>query len=177
MIKTSKILLISAILLLFITGIRAQVDKEKVGVEQLVNQNGAYFNFGDRNKVNIEVNIWGYVKYPGKYLVPKGTTVLDLLSYSGGPVVDAKITDVKLYTPKNDSLSIRSDKIENLNYNDLWETDNSATERKNIVLSAGDILIIPGTPKLFFKDNLSIVLSISSTVISIAILLITVLKK
>jgi hypothetical protein len=175
--KIHKILLFFAIFSIIVGGLNAQDDKERVGVQQFVNQNGAFFNFGDKDKVNIEVNVWGYVRYPGKYIVPKGTTLLDLISYSGGFNVDTKITDIRLYRPKNDSISTGKDRIINLNYSDLWETDNESKQKENITLLAGDILIVPGSPKLFFKDNLSIVLSVSSTVISIAILLITILKK
>ena len=77
----------------------SQPDREQVGNENLLNiSGGAFYNYAQKNKVNIEVNIWGYVKNPGKYLVPKGVTVQGLISYAGGPLVDANLDEIRLYS-------------------------------------------------------------------------------
>jgi hypothetical protein len=156
----------------------SQPDREQVGNENLLNiSGGAFYNYAQKNKVNIEVNIWGYVKHPGKYLIPKGVTVQDLISYAGGPLVDANLDQIKLYRPKNDSLFIESDLIIRLNYDDLfWEEQVGSKGKKNPVLLPGDILIFPGEPRLFFKENLSIILSIASVLISLGILVLSITR-
>ena len=157
----------------------SQPDKEHVGVENLLNiSGGAFYNYAQKNKVNIEVNIWGYVQNPGKYLVPKGVTVQDLISYAGGPLIDANLDEIKLYRPKNDSLFIMSDQIINLDYNDLfWEDEVIKKDKKNPVLLPGDILIFPGEPRLFFKENFSIILSVASILISLGILILSITRN
>jgi hypothetical protein len=169
---------ISFFILISVTNIYSQVDRERVGTDQMLSQQGAYFNFGDKDKVNIEVSVWGYARYPGRYLIPKGTTVQDLISYSGGPVVDTKVEDIRLYRPKNDSLNITQDQVIKLNYNDLfWEERIRNVTRENPVLMPGDVLIFPGEPRLFFRDNLSLILNISSILISLGILVISIVRN
>ena len=44
-------------------------------------------------------------------------------------------------------------------------------------LMAGDILIVPGAPRLYFRDYFSIGLSIFSALTSLVILIFTIVKK
>ena len=158
----------------------SQIDRQKVGNDILSTQQGGYFNYGDKDKVNIEVNIWGFVKYPGKYLIPKGSTIMDLISYSGGPVTESKLEDIRLFRPRNDSLNTK-DKLINLDYNDLlW--DSPPNERQNfknkinLNLEPGDILIFTGEPRYFARDNVNFILSISAVLVSIGILVVSIRK-
>lgn len=126
------------------------------------------------------MNIWGYVKYPGKYLIPKGSTIMDLISYSGGPLIESKLEDIRLFRPKNDSLGTQ-DKLINLDYNDLlWEAPVSDRERFkskiNLMLQPGDILIFTGEPRYFARDNINIILSVSAVLISLGILVVSIVK-
>jgi protein involved in polysaccharide export with SLBB domain len=34
----------------------------------------------------MQVNIWGFVKNPGRYEVPSSTDLIQLISFAGGPV-------------------------------------------------------------------------------------------
>ena len=93
--------------------------------------------------------------------------MLDLLSYSGGPTKDADLNDLRLFRMNKDSTDI----ILKFNYDDLmWQED-----LKSVVnapaLKADDILIVPGGKRYFFRDNLTMGLSILSALISLAILL------
>ncbi len=157
----------------------SQDEKVKVGVYERQNVQGGYYNFGDPDKVNIEVNVWGYAKNPGKYLIPKGTSVIDLISYSGGPSTDADLDKIRLYRSKNDSLGIQKDKVIYLDYNDLvWEEKvKEKTGRVNPELEPGDILILPGSPRYFFRENLTFIMSISSFLLSTAILIVSITNK
>lgn len=155
----------------------AQFDQQKVGNVNALNQQGGYYNYGDPDKVNIDVNVWGYVKFPGKYLIPKGATVLDLISYSGGPLIDSKLEDIRLYRPKNDSLKLTKDEVVVINYNDLvWEEKVGSKNKANRILNPGDILILTGEPRYFVRDNVNFVLSISSVLISLGILVLSIIS-
>lgn len=156
----------------------SQVDRQKVGNDMLTSQQGGFYNYGDKDKVNIEVNVWGYVKFPGKYLIPKGSTIMDLISYSGGPLTETKLEDIRLFRPKNDSLRITEDQVIELNYNDLfWEERVSSKSKYNSEMIPGDILILTGEPRYFARDNVNFILSISAVLISIGILLVSIVKK
>ena len=47
---------------------------------------GGLFDYSDPSGFNIKVQLWGYVKYPGYYVVPANSNLNDILSYAGGPV-------------------------------------------------------------------------------------------
>jgi predicted ThiF/HesA family dinucleotide-utilizing enzyme len=44
----------------------------------------------------MQVNIWGFVRNPGRYEVPTTTDLVKLLSYAGGPEQDAVLDNVKV---------------------------------------------------------------------------------
>lgn len=174
--------LIALFLLLFITFrtdlTYSQQDDIRVGNDSYLSQQGGFYNYGDKDGINIYVNIWGYVKFPGKYLIPKGSTVVDLISYSGGPVTDATLEDIRLYRPKNDSLGVYKDEFKKIDYNDLvWEEKVKQTgSRVKTVLLPGDVVILTGEPRTFSRDNLNIVLAVSSVLISLGILAVSIVS-
>lgn len=171
--KTFTLIFLSFPIILF-----SQIDREKVGNDNITTQQGGFYNYGDKDKVNIEVNVWGYVKYPGKYLIPKGSTIMDLISYSGGPLTDTKLEDIRLFRPKNDSMKVAKDEVFLLNYDDLlWEEKVRLKEKVNSVLYPGDILILRGEPRYFARDNVNFILAISSVLISLGILVVSITRR
>ena len=153
-----------------------QNEKERVGENNPMSMSGSLFNYGDKNKVNIEVNIWGFVKNPGKYIIPKGSTVQDLISYCRWSYRwKPNLNEIRLYRPKNDSLGITEDKVINLNYDDfLWSETVNTKKLINPVLEAGDILVFPGGPKYFFRDNVVLVTSFLTVLFTFLTLLVTI---
>lgn len=142
-------------------------------VDNRYNPQGGFYDYSDPRYVNIMVNIWGYVRFPGKYYVPEQSRVLDLLSYSGGPTPDAFLDDVRLYRGSADDKGL----IKVLNYKDLMESPSPEIDKLNIpTLLPGDILLVPGEPKLYIRDYVTIISSITSTLISLAILILNITK-
>jgi len=54
------------------------------------------YYLGTEQELMIRVHIWGEVHTPGEYLVPDGTTVLDLISKAGGPTEYASLHKVRI---------------------------------------------------------------------------------
>ena len=120
------------------------------------------------------MQVWGYVRFPGQYIIPATSGVNDLLSLAGGPTQDANIDELKLFRINPDS----SQTIIKFNYSDLLWNDNTLSRPLKIPkLHAGDILLVPGSPKWYAKDYVGVVLSIVSTLASIATLLVYIYKK
>ena len=114
--------------------------------------------------INIKVAVWGYVSRPGKYVVPAYTTVSDLLSFAGGPNRDSELEDLRIYR----TLENGKEEMIKFNYNDImWENNLSTKIRSIPELQASDILIIPGSPKLFWTDWFSIGMQIFSVALTI----------
>jgi hypothetical protein len=138
------------------------------------NPQGGFYDYSDPRYVNIMVNIWGYVRFPGKYYVPENSKSLDLLSYAGGPTPDANLDDIRLY---RGSVS-NENTLRKLNFDQLMNSnkDSSLKGLDVPVLLPGDILLVPGEPKLYFRDYVTIYTSITSVLISLAILVLNIAK-
>ena len=140
---------------------------------QLQTYRGAYFDYSDPDAINIKVLVWGNVEFPGEYFIPASNSVNDLIALAGGPTTNANIEDLRIFRIGPDSVQ----HMIKFNYNDLLWNDKLTKQIKIPTLRAGDILLVPGEPRFFFKDYFSIALAIVSALTSIAILLVTIYKK
>lgn len=137
-------------------------------------QQGGYFDYSEPGELNMKVSVWGFVKYPGRYLVPITTSLTDLLSYTGGPTDDADLEDVRIYRIVGDSTQT----MIKVNYNDLMWEENLKMKTKFIPeIQATDVVLVPGSPRLYFKDWFSIGLSVFSALISLSILIINIARN
>lgn len=142
--------------------IHAQITDAELGRGAL-SKTGLY-DFSDPGAINIKVAIWGYVSRPGKYIVPDYTTVIDLISYAGGPYQSAEMDDLRLYRVLDDG----KEEMIKFSYNDIiWEDNLTVKNRLMPKLQASDILIVPGSPKLFFQDWFNIGIQVFSVILSI----------
>jgi hypothetical protein len=141
-------------------------------IDYLRQSPGAFYDYSDPEAVNIKVSIWGFVKYPGKYIIPYYSNAYDLLSYSGGPEDDANLDELRIFRISKDSVQ----SFIKLDYNDFLWNENLTSEKAAPQLIAGDILLVPGEDRLYFRDYLSLSLSIFSVLISLAILIINIGK-
>lgn len=131
---------------------------------------GGYYDYSRTNTLNMEVAIWGFVRYPGKYLIPVNTTIIDLISYAGGPTEDAELEDIRLYRVDPES---GEETILSYNYNKLlWNDSKAEMSNLSADLKASDVVAVTGGQRLYFKDWTSITLSVFSALVSLAILII-----
>lgn len=174
MIDMKKILLIIIGLLILSDFSYSQVGEYELGsVYSGANRSryGGSYDYSDPESINIIVSVWGFVKYPGRYTIPDRTTIMDLMSYVGGPTDDSNLDELRIY---------RLDKNNNeqmipIDFNDLmWEDNLKSKFRKVPKLQPSDILVVPGEPRLYFMDWFSIGLSVFSALISLAILILNI---
>jgi len=132
---------------------------------------GALFDLSDPTGVNIDVSLWGFVRLPGRYRVPLGTTFMDVLSYAGGPMEESDLKSIRLLrTQENGKV-----KLIMLDYNDfLWEEHINLAQMENPVLKAGDFIFIPQVKRYTLRDDLNFFVPIISALITIATFIITV---
>jgi hypothetical protein len=144
-----------------------------LGKSEKVNS-AAIYDLSDPTGLNIEVDLWGIVRLPGRYRVPINTTFIDLLSFSGGPIEFTKLEDMRII--RTDSYGKTT--IINLNYGDLlWEDKIKPDKRINPILQAGDVVVIPEERRYTFRENLQFYLPIVTGLLSIAVFIITVSRK
>jgi SLBB domain len=169
--KLKFLLFISIVFFIFCSiNVSAQEDIQfgkKLG--QLSQQyRGALYDYSDPAGINMKVMVYGYVEFPGEYVVPPSTGVNELLGLAGGPTQNADLEDLRIFRINPDSTQT----LVRFNYDDLLWNDEGLTKPLKIPdIKAGDILLVPGSPRYFFKDYLQIGLSVLSAAISLAILI------
>jgi hypothetical protein len=96
------------------------------------------------------------------------------LSYAGGPTDDALLEDIKLYKIENDTTRLAVQ----VNYKNLMGYDDYNTKLTSVPdLAPGDVLYIPGKPKLFFRDYFSMTLQVITTLTSLTILVLNIIRN
>src|ERR1035437_10304940 len=145
-------LLLSGILLLTVLSVNIFAQEDiQIGknLRGNIRETGALYDSSDPNGINIKVMVWGYVQFPGQYIISAASGVNELLSLAGGPTQEVNIDDLKLFRINPDS----SQTIVKFNYSDLlWNNSDLSIHLKIPGLHAGDILLVPGSPKWFLKD-------------------------
>jgi hypothetical protein len=135
----------------------------------------AVYDLSDPTGVNIEVSLWGTIRYPGRYRVPVNSTFLDLMSYAGGPLETSNLEDIRIMRETNNPA--KKPQVIKLNYNDLLWGDQVKTERRlNPLLQSGDIILVLEQKRYTFRDNFIFFLPIVSSIIGIITLIITLRK-
>ncbi|NUN09657.1 MAG: SLBB domain-containing protein, partial [Ignavibacteriaceae bacterium] len=114
---------------------------------------------------NMKVQIWGNVQFPGLYLLSEKTTVIEVISLAGGPQPSADLDDMRVFRMKPDSTY----EMINFNYNDLLWNDKLEKVTPAPKLLPGDIILLPGEPRLYWREYLSLGLSVMSTLLSITL--------
>lgn len=133
---------------------------------------GGLFDYSNPSSVNIKVQLWGYVRYPGYYIVPAGISINELISFAGGPREDASLDDIRVTKIKEGVQT----KIMKYNYNDMMWEDNIESEIKFVSLEAGDIVVVPGEPRYFARDNIAFYLGIVTTLASLTALILSIVS-
>ena len=150
MMKIKNILLAGILLLAAFNANSFAQENVQIGKSPnpIARSGGALYDYSNPEAINIKVQVWGYVKFPGQYIIPATSGVNDLLSLAGGPTADANVDELKLFRINPDS----SQSIIKFNYSDLLWNDNTLSRPLKIPkLRAGDILLVPGSPKWYAK--------------------------
>ena len=159
------------IILLLTTVSFAQDENYQLGKSQdYIRQNqGAFYDYSDPSGLNIKVSVWGYVKYPGRYIIPERSDINDLISYSGGISDDSNLDEMRIFRINDDS----TQEMLIYNYDDLWWSEALNRELTISKMQAGDVLIVPGRPRWYWENYLTLTLSIVGVLLSLATLIVT----
>jgi hypothetical protein len=111
----------------------------------------------------IEVNVWGFVRNPGKYSVPISARLIDVISLAGGPTERAELEHVKVVHDQNVDSTI----TQLVRVIDLDEYKRTGDPQANPVLYPNDTIIIPGDNLNAFNQVLSIVSNVAVVTLSI----------
>ncbi len=166
-----KFLLLSFLVILSIVTGYPQQEDYQLGLSQryMTQSQGAYFDYSDPDGLNIKVSLWGYVKYPGRYVIPQRSDIRDLISYAGGISDDSYLDEIRVYKILPDS----TQQMLQFDYEDLWWNEELHKDLALYKMEAGDVLVIPGRPRLYWENYLTLGLSIVGVLLSLTTLIVT----
>jgi len=151
------------LVLVFISSLSAQEDIQIGSMKYNQLYQSGFFDYSDPSGINIKVQLWGSVKFPGYYIIPARSSVNDLISLAGGPNQDALIEDIRVFRTSADSSSA----MYKYDYNDLLWEDELGSTIKFPRLLAGDMIMVPGHPRYFVREDVSFYLSITTALASL----------
>lgn len=156
---------------IFVMNSYAQQEDYQVGLNpgKFQQTQGAFYDYSDSQGLNIKVSIWGYVKFPGRYVIPERTDIKDFISFAGGVNDDAYLDEIRIYRVNSDS----TQEMLKFDYEDLWWSEDLKQDLNLYKLQPGDVLIIPGRDRLYWENYFSLGLSVVSILLSIATLIVT----
>jgi hypothetical protein len=136
----------------------------------------AVYDLSNPEGVNIEVNLWGFVQFPGRYIVPLKTTFIDLMTYAGGPLEESNLEEIRIL--RSPSKPGEKPILIKLNYNDLlWKDNLTGGPKSNPELASGDVILVRKEKRYSFREDVGFYLPIFTTLFSLATFIITVTKK
>ncbi|MBX7046513.1 MAG: hypothetical protein K1X86_11830 [Ignavibacteria bacterium] len=162
-----------SITIIFASGLNAQDTTLTIG-SKLAKQKVNYYDFSDPLKVNFEVIAWGGFKYPGKYLVPEGTTMMDLMTFAGLPLNSDLLENVRLLRTKDITAKYQSATVVKYNFKKFFQKETTDFSAENPLVKPGDILLIPLEPEKTFWDYLKEAFVLVGPIASILSLIITI---
>lgn len=113
---------------------------------------GSYYDYNLGGGLKIPVNLWGFVRNPGRYVVPSSTTLVQIISFGGGPTEQARLTDIKIIR----DISVDSTIVEKVLVMNLELFQKNGDENQNPVLYPGDTIVVPGNALSVFQLALGI---------------------
>jgi len=152
-----NIFLLPTILILgcFASVATAQPGTNGGGTQPLTaSANAPIYRISKAGEITIPINLWGYVGGPGHYDVPSSTTLIDLISYAGGPQAQARLVDIRIIHADT-SFGERRVEVFNLEaYRDYGDLS------QNPLLVPGDTIIVSGRALDVFFQAVSVVTNI-----------------
>jgi hypothetical protein len=143
------------------TGAAFAQMETNLGVSKSGASSAAYYFISKPGEITMSINLWGYVRNPGRYEVPISTDLVQLLSYAGGPLAEADLGSVKISRVVRRDDGIRTvEFIVNLRH--LDKLDDKARG-----LEPGDTIFVD-SPSFVWRDVFSILTTVAIILASIA---------
>jgi hypothetical protein len=170
---TRPIVVVISVLLLWVSTSQGQTLPDQVGLQTpgLAGRGMVNYVFTKRGDLPIYVSVWGAVRLPGRYEIPEGTNLGQLLSLAGGPGFDTRGAIVGIDyrdRQRRGKTHIRVSRSEGGNTSIVLESRIDELLRKNIRnfdLIDGDVVMIDMVQRFNFLDIFMIVSTSSSMVL------------
>jgi hypothetical protein len=115
--------------------------------------NAPIYKIIKQGEIVISVNLWGFVGGAGHYDVAASTTLIELLSYAGGPTPQARLTDIRIIHAD----TLNEHRVEVFNLEEYRDNGDLA---QNPYLQPGDTIIVSGRALDVFFQTVTVVTNI-----------------
>ena len=126
----------------------------------------SYYYVAKSGELTMQVNVWGYVKNPGRYEIPTSTNLIQLISYAGGPLTDASTDDVRVIREGKGAGGSGAFSYE-VDLEDL-----AGVDPERLLLYPGDTILLDHTSWLNVRDALLIVTAMAVVTSAVATVII-----
>jgi hypothetical protein len=106
---------------------------------------GAYYDFKSGTGCDIKVSIWGYVGNPGRYNIPCESTLLELISFAGGPRRGAQLSNLKIIRRGGADAPLEIKEVIPLDLEKHLQLSVVSSRATDLLLLPGDLVIVDGT--------------------------------
>lgn len=144
-----------------VTGAAFAQIETNLGVSKSGASSAAYYFISKPGEITMSINLWGYVRNPGRYEVPISTDLVQLLSYAGGPLAEADLASVKISRVVRRDDGIRTVEFV-VNLRHLDKLDDKARG-----LEPGDTIFVD-SPSFVWRDVFNILTTMAIILASIA---------
>lgn len=153
-----KLLLSSIFLLSFTISLVAQTQQQLIGQQFRLAE--GIIRIAEPGQIADSINVWGDVGITGRYIVPRGTNLTDLISYARGPqrgTTGETIFDQTRFRVEI-VISRMSDNGEEEKYAFLYSyTDPLPAEMRNFPIKNGDLIYIQRRRRATFRDYVGVI--------------------
>jgi hypothetical protein len=112
-------------------------------------------------EVTKKINLWGYIKSPGRYEIPISTNLIELITFAGGPREYALMDEIKIYRLDQFGRKI----VLNVDLEDPAETPDS-----DLVIYEGDTIYIDYSSVITWRDIFSLISGPLAVIASIVLI-------
>ncbi len=127
--------------------------------------NASFFKITKQGEYSITVNLWGYVRVPGRYEIPSDCDIIQLISFAGGPSNHADLENIKLYRIRPDSGFSTKQDLTIINLEDILKSKN-----RPMLLQHNDTIILDPTSYPFWMDVLAVFRDATWIVYAVAVI-------
>jgi hypothetical protein len=111
------------------------------------------FNVMRGGEIQIDINLWGFVGSPGHYRVPGSTSLVELLSFAGGPSASARLVDIRIIHAD----TAAEKRVETYNL-ELYRDNGDLSQ--NPLLEPGDTIMVSGRALDVFFQAIGVITNI-----------------
>jgi NADH:ubiquinone oxidoreductase subunit F (NADH-binding) len=108
------------------------------------NQGGAFYNFTSGSDCYLKVGVWGFVRNPGRYNIPCRTTLLELMSFCGGPQTGAHLDRIKVVRNGGVDKEHQIKEVFEVDLTAYLKITKESTVATELLLWPGDLIMVPG---------------------------------